>query len=124
MKYERPGKTIKGQTMSLPDPKGETTHDVDYMSIIDPYANMLRESMNIPEGYEYRPIGWMRKDFYEKMVAIIGDDNLIFVARSERTWPSDPLSIFVRASVFVNKLGIRNITTYLDSLTNCGPNEV
>lgn len=75
----------------------------------DQYINDMQERMNVPSDWEYRPIPWMRNDFFDKLMDIIGDDNMRFLSSITRRIDGD---MCTRASIFVSPQGIDNIRKY------------
>jgi hypothetical protein len=82
------------------------------LEVLDQYAADLGKQLNIPSDWVYRPTGWMRNDFYDMLIDIIGDDNMKFVSSSTRRFKEDK-QMYTRASLFVSPAGIKNISTYL-----------
>jgi hypothetical protein len=82
--------------------------DIDFTPF-EQYVDDLAHHLNIPEGWVYRPIPFMRNDFFDKMINIIGDDNMRFMASMTKRIDGD---MCTRASIFVSPQGMERIATY------------
>lgn len=77
------------------------------------YEELLREQLEVPEGWHYRETPLIRKDYWDQIVRYSGSDNLI-VASGIALQEMDVF--YVRASFFINDDGLAGLEKLKEKL--------
>lgn len=73
------------------------------------YVDDMKDKLNVPSDWVYRPVGWMRNDFFDQFVDLVGDENMRFLSQMTRRIDGD---MCTRASVYISPAGMDNIRAY------------
>lgn len=68
----------------------------------------LRETFNLDDSWSYRDINWIREDYMQHLLNVMGEENYRMVAGSRRKFDDDDF-IYVRGQFMISSQAIENI---------------
>ena len=64
----------------------------------------------------YRDIGWMKQEYWDRLIEALGEDNIKIIAASTRDDWGD--SVFCRGQLLISPEGVQNSIAFADEIKN------